>query len=147
MKVKASILGVSDLGHLANAATSGYLSGTDLATPFAPLDTTGQYWIRSGIAGFQANAAQHFYLPNQYTDPFGNVTTLNFDSNYYLFLQSSKDARGNTTTVDRFYFRVLKPSPMKDANGNLSAAALDTLSLPAAMALLGTCSEGDSLAA
>ncbi len=145
-KLNASILGVTALGHLANAATSGYLSGTELATRFAPLDTTGQYWIRSGIAGFQANAPQHFYLPNQYTDPFGNVTTLNFDSNYYLFLQSSKDAGGNTTTVERFDFRVLSPSRLNDANANLSEVAFDTLGMPAVMALLGTGNEGDSLA-
>src|SRR5207244_3547807 len=37
----------SALEHLANPASSGYLSGADLAAHFTPLDTTDQYWIRS----------------------------------------------------------------------------------------------------
>ncbi len=69
----------SKLNH---PAISGYLSGADLVLRFAPLpaaDLAGQYWIRSGIAGFAPDAAQHFYLPERYTDPFGNVTTLEYD--------------------------------------------------------------------
>jgi RHS repeat-associated protein len=145
-KLGQSIAGGTAHDHLAYDATSGYLSGANLASRFGPLDTTGQYWIRSGIAGFQANAAMQFYLPNQYMDPFGNLTTLNFDAKYYLFLQSSTDARGNTTTVEQFDFRVLAPSRLKDVNGNFSEVAFDILGMPAAMALLGTGSEGDSLA-
>jgi RHS repeat-associated protein len=145
VKLSEVIAGATAQGHLANATASGYLSGAALAARFAPLDTTGQYWIRSGIAGFQANASLQFYLPNQYTDPFGNVTTLNFDPKYYLFLQSSIDMHGNTTSVDQFDFRVLAPSRMKDVNGNLSEMAFDALGMPAAMALLGTGTEGDSL--
>lgn len=144
-KLNETIQGATALDHLANSSTSGYLSGSDLAARFAGFDTAGQYWIRSGIAGFQPDAAQHFYLPESYTDPFGNPTTVSFDQKYHLFLQSSEDARGNTTSVEEFDFRVLAPSQMKDANGNLSEAAFDTLGMPAAMALLGTGSEGDSL--
>ena len=145
-KLNELISGAPALDLLANSTTSGYLSGAELATRFAPLNTSAQYWIRSGTAGFQANAALQFYLPNRYTDPFGNATTLSFDSNYHLFLQSSTDARGNTTTVEQFDFRVLAPVMLKDANGNLSDVAFDILGMPAAMALLGTGSEGDSLA-
>ena len=35
-----------------------------------------QWWMRSGVAGFADDAAEHFYLPERYTDPFGNTTTL-----------------------------------------------------------------------
>jgi RHS repeat-associated protein len=148
-KLNDSIAGATARNRLANAAISGYLSGTDLATRFAPLPTTGQYWIRSGIAGFQANAAQHFYLPDKYTDPFGNVTKVDFgyrQKKYHLFLHSAVDARGNTTSVEKFDFRVLAPRQMKDANGNLSEVKFDRLGMPAAMALLGTGNEGDSVA-
>jgi hypothetical protein len=31
--------------------------------------------MRSGVAGFADDAAEHFYLPERYTDPFGNTTT------------------------------------------------------------------------
>ncbi len=64
---------------LQDAKISGYLNGTTLATRFQDLNTTGQYWMRSGIAGFAPDAAQHFYLPERYTDPFDNVTTLEYD--------------------------------------------------------------------
>jgi len=37
--------------RLANAAVSGYLSGSALADRFPGAETGGQYWIRSGIAG------------------------------------------------------------------------------------------------
>jgi hypothetical protein len=34
------------------------------------------WWIRSGIAGFQDDAGNHFYLPERFTDPFNNITTV-----------------------------------------------------------------------
>ncbi len=145
-KLSDSLQGVTAKDRIADATTSGYMSGAALVARLAPLDTTGQYWIRSGIAGFPANADQHFYIPERYTDPFGNVTTVNFDPTYHLFLQSAVDARGNTTSVEQFDFRVLAPSRMKDANGNLSALAFDRLGMPAAMALLGKGNQGDSVA-
>ena len=146
-KLSDPLQGATAKDRLADVIASGYMSGAALDARFAPLDTTGQYWIRSGIAGFPAKADQHFYIPEHYTDPFGNVTTVNFDPNYHLFLQLAVDARGNTTSVEQFDFRVLAPSQMKDANGNLSQVAFDRLGMPAAMALLGKGDQGDSLAA
>jgi hypothetical protein len=81
---------------LAASSISGYLSGAALANRFEDLDTTGQYWIRSGIAGFAADASEHFYLPERYIDPFGNVTTLQYDNKYDLFVQSSTDPASDT---------------------------------------------------
>jgi len=104
---------------------SGYLS-----------DSNGRYWICSGIAGFAADAAEHFYLPERYTDPFGNVTTLEYDERD-LFIKSSTDALNNVTSVERFDYRVLAPHEMKDINGNLSEVCFDVLELPVAMALKG----------
>jgi hypothetical protein len=58
-------LATEERGRLSDAKVSGYLSGAALATRFPGIDTTGQYWIRSGIAGFEPDAAQHFYLPER----------------------------------------------------------------------------------
>jgi RHS repeat-associated protein len=128
--------------------TSGYLSGAQLVARFAPTpasELTGQYWIRSGIAGFAPDAIQHFYLPERYADPFGNVTRLEYDSRD-LFLASSSDARENTTEVTQFDFRVLAPRETKDINDNLSEVFFDVLGLPSALAVKGKGSEADSLA-
>ena len=136
-------------GKLDDPDISGYLSGPDLAALFsAPgIDTTGEYWMRSGVAGFNANAAQHFYLPERYADPFGNVTTLQFDTDYHLFLQSSGDPMGNTVTVEDFDYRVLAPREMKDPNDNYSAVAFDILGMPIASAVMGKnrAESGDNL--
>ncbi|MDP1678679.1 MAG: SpvB/TcaC N-terminal domain-containing protein [Candidatus Nitrotoga sp.] len=132
---------------LRDAKISGYLNGTTLATWFQDLNTTGQYWMRSGIAGFAPDAAQHFYLPERYTDPFDNVTTLEYDGKYDLFVKSSTDSLQNKTEVTDFDYRVLAPREMKDINENLSAVYFDILGLPAAMAVKGKGDnrEGDNL--
>jgi len=122
---------------LEDSLVSGYLSGAVLADRFDDLDTTGQYWIRSGIARFAVDAAQHFYLPERYEDPFGNLTTLAFDGKYDLFIQSSTDSLGNTVTVQAFDYRVLAPREMKDSNDNHSAVVFDTLGLPVGSAQMG----------
>lgn len=119
---------------------SGYIHGADIAPAF-----TGQYWMRSGTAGFAAQAHRHFYLPNEFTDPFDNKTTLTYDGNYDLFIQSSKDALGNTsgiwldeaTSKPRFDYRVLAPIEMVDANGNHSEAVFDVRGLVVAAAVKG----------
>jgi RHS repeat-associated protein len=131
--------------RLSNASLSGYLSGALLAARFPGGETDGQYWIRSGIAGFAPDAAQHFYLPERYTDPFGNVTTVEYDLRD-LFVRSSTDALGNTTRVTHFDFRVLAPGEMRDINDNVSEVFFDVLGLPTAMAIKGKGNEGDNLA-
>jgi RHS repeat-associated protein len=128
-------------------AISGYLSGADLIARFASqpaADLAGQYWIRSGIAGFAADAAQHFYLPERYTDPFGNVTSLEYDARH-LFVASSTDAMANNTRVTQFDYHVLAPREMQDINNNLSEVFFDVLGLPTAMAVRGKGDEGDNL--
>ena len=64
--------------------------------------------MRSGIAGFATDAADHFYLPERYTDPFDQVTTLAYDP-LDLFVQTSTDPVGNTATVTQFDYRVQAP--------------------------------------
>ena len=102
------------------------------------------WWIRSGIAGFRADAADHFYLPEKYTDPFNNVTSIEFGA-YDLFIQKTTDPLLNETSIVDFDYRVLAPTQVKDINGNLSEVAFDILGMPAAMAAKGKGSEGDNL--
>jgi RHS repeat-associated protein len=139
---------------LADANRSGYLTGAALANRFAPLaaaNVAGQYWIRSGVAGFEADAAAHFYLPERFEDPFGNVTTLKYDKRD-LFVETSTDPAGNVMRVARtaanrlqFDYRVLAPREMEDINQNRSEVYFDVLGLPAAVALKGKGNEGDTL--
>jgi RHS repeat-associated protein len=132
-------------GKLKDAAASGYLSGSDLDDRFKSLKTAGQYWIPSGIVGFGTDPRAHFYLPQSYTDPFGNRTTIAYK--YDLLVQSSTDARQNKVSIVAFDFRVLAPRQLCDVSGNLTEVKFDILAMPAATALLGKGdgSEGDSL--
>jgi RHS repeat-associated protein len=120
-------------GELDNAGKSGYQKDGD-----------GHYWIRSGIAGFSAEADQHFFLPERYTDPFGNTTTLDYDGRD-LYIKSSTDPVGNTVSVKQFDCRVLAPREIKDINDNLSEVIFDTLGLPMAVAVKGKGSDADNL--
>jgi RHS repeat-associated protein len=136
------------LNKLNDPKISGYLSGTLLQTRFASIPATelsGQYWIRSGIAGFASDAADHFYLPERYTDPFENISNIEYDGQYDLFIQSTTDALGNSTSVSSFDYRVLSPREMIDANENVSEVWYDALGLPIAVAMRGKGSQGDSL--
>jgi RHS repeat-associated protein len=118
---------------LDNADKSGYQKDND-----------GLYWIRSGIAGFSAEAAEHFFLPERYTDPFGKTTTLDYDARD-LFIKSSTDPVGNSVTVTQFDCRVLAPREIKDINDNLSEVTFDTLGLPMAVAVKGKGNDADNL--
>lgn len=111
-------------------------------------DGSGNYWIRSGIAGFAEDAARHFFLPERYTDPFGAVTTLEYDP-LDLYVQSVTDARRNRVEVLRFDHRVLTPVEMVDPNGNHTEACVDILGRVMAVAAKGKRTgsgwEGDDL--
>lgn len=122
---------------LKDPKVSGYVPGTDLGR------SEGEYWMRSGIAGFANDAHEHFFLPERYTDPFGNETTLKYDQRD-LFIHESTDATGNVTALAkdaggklRFDYRVLAPVEMVDSNGNHSEVVFDVLGLPVAAAIKG----------
>ncbi|MES2673777.1 MAG: SpvB/TcaC N-terminal domain-containing protein [Pseudomonadota bacterium] len=149
-KLNQTVDGVfTALEKLRDPKVSGYLSGADLISRFNTLpvhELREQYWVRSGTAGFAADAAQHFYLPERYTDPFAKVTTLEYDGKYDLFVKSSTDAMSNTTLVQQFDYRVLAPQEMRDINDNLSEVYFDILGLPTATVVKGKGSEGDNFA-
>jgi len=138
-----------------NYAVSGYYKGKALfdGHPITPEPLENQYWIASGRAGFEHDAAQHFYLPERYTDPFGNLTRLKYDERD-LFIQSSTDAMSNTSGVaivppvtgePRFDYRVLAPIEMVDANGNHTEVVFDILGMVVASAVKGKGNEADNL--
>ena len=110
--------------------TSGYWPGPRIGMH------PSEYWMRSGIAGFASDAHEHFFLPERYTDPFDNKTWLEY-GNYDFFVQSTRDALGNTASVERFDYRILAPVEMLDPNGNFSEVAVDILGMVVAAAIKG----------
>ncbi|TNJ64555.1 toxin [Paenibacillus hemerocallicola] len=128
---------------LTDKKTSGYLSGAELIARLGA-NSAGQYWVCSGVAGFHADASRHFFLPERFTDPFGNETILTYDPRD-LYIRSSTDALGNRTEVAEFDFRVMAACRMKDANDNVSEVRFDILGMPAVMAVTGKGTEADSL--
>ena len=127
------------------AARPGFLaSGYRADVPHTAGATAGStWWLRSGVAGFAVDAAEHFYLAERYLDAFGVETTLAYDADD-LFVRSRTDARGNTTTVDRFDHRSLAPARLIDANDNHSEVAFDLRGLPVAAATMGKVLDGES---
>ena len=84
------------------------------------------WWAPSGVAEYDVVS---FYLPKQFTDPFGNVSAIGYDS-YALLPKSATSAVGTvysiTTTVASDY-RTLAPALLTDGNGNRTKVASDAL--------------------
>lgn len=116
--------------ELDDSTKSGYIKGSEIGA------IADQYWVRSGIAGFADDTAQHFFLPERYTDSFNQVSTLQFDP-LDLFIQSSTDPIGNSSSVEKFDYRVLAPLALKDINDNVTEVIFNVLGLPAALAVKG----------
>lgn len=123
---------------------SGYLSG-QRAVERLGADAADQYWSCSGTAGYTADAPQNFFLPERYSDAFGNLTTVEYDPTN-LYVLSHVDPVENRTTTELFDFRVLAPRRIRDINGNHAEAVYDVLGAPTVTALSGKNGEGDSLA-
>jgi RHS repeat-associated protein len=113
---------------------SGYQKGSAIFGAGAA--AAGTWWLRSGVAGFAADAASHFYLPERYLDALGNETKVEFDGDD-LFVASSSDALGNAVGVEAFDHRVLAPVRLKDPNANVTEVAFDIRGLAVATALMG----------
>ncbi len=118
--------------------TSGYVKGDVIDPAGATADPrlAHQYWMASGVAGFDRNLPFRFFLPDSYTDSFGNFTGIVYDDRG-LFVQSSVDARLNRIAVTAFDYRVLAPREMLDPSGNYAALAFDILGMPVASAVMG----------
>lgn len=121
---------------------------------FVPSEGDENWWIRSGITQFYdeekgetlQDIQNRFYAPLSYTDPFGSKTTVSYYQDYFLFLEATEDALHNRIQVEKFDFRTLAPTKMRDINDNLSEALTDELGLVKATALLGKDLDGNGLA-
>jgi RHS repeat-associated protein len=107
----------------------------------------GDYWTSAGITTYDA---VHFYQPTTYTDPFGNVASVVYDTLCLFVVEEHTSANPafdniTTTTID---YRTLSPSMVTDPNGNQTAAAFDELGMVVATAVMGPvgAGEGDTLA-
>ncbi len=124
---------------------------------YRDLDGDGRLWIPSGRVFYSPGAndtpAQeldfartHFFLPHRYQDPFGNNSVVAYDAKYAIFLVSTRDAVGNTTSAEPDY-RVLQPRIVTDPNDNRTEARFDALGMLAGTAVRGKAAgpvEGDS---
>ncbi|MEU4419672.1 SpvB/TcaC N-terminal domain-containing protein [Actinoplanes sp. NPDC024001] len=90
------------------------------------------WWAPSGQAVFGSST---FLLPEGFTDPYGNASTLERDR-YELLPVAVTDPLGNTVTVVNDY-RVLAPARLTDPNGAVSEALFDALGMVAATARRG----------
>ncbi len=111
----------------------------------------GNWWVRSGTTQFiegaenSVDAQNRFYAPISYIDPYSAKTTVKYYSDYYLFIEATEDALGNTQKVESFNFRTLAAQRMQDANGNFSEVFVDELGFVKALAVLGKGNEADDL--
>ena len=112
---------------------------------FPASDADDEWWVHAGHASYPAGAANFFYMPNGFLDPFGNLTTIAYYADYQLLVQAVTDAAGNVTSVEAFNFRSLLPELMQDANANLSEVRFDALGFVVGTALRGKGSEADDL--
>ncbi|MFC7548747.1 SpvB/TcaC N-terminal domain-containing protein [Plantactinospora sp. GCM10030261] len=122
----------------------------DLVPDLALLETDGGYvadatgwWIPSGRA--EPDPARFFQVV-ELRDPFGNVTTVDYDD-ADLLVRRSRDSLGNVVTAELDY-RVLSPRLVTDPNGNRTAVAFDTLGIVVGTATMGKAGQnaGDTLA-
>jgi RHS repeat-associated protein len=110
-------------------------------------DGSNNYWVPSGTVVY-TSPVNKFYTAEQFTDPWGNSTTVSFGTNnYWLLPVSTLDSKGNITVINTFDWRLLQPLKMTDANNNISEILYDALGMSVAMAFKGkdTGTEGDTL--
>ncbi len=107
-----------------------------------PPGETG-HWIPSDVATFEP---AQFYLPSSFTDPFGAVTSVQYDA-HRIFPTEITDDLGNTTSAEHDY-AALQPAQTTDPNGNRTQARYNALGLLTEIALMGKIgsSDGDTLA-
>lgn len=148
----------------------GYVRSNELKASgdFPASDPDEHWWLPAGQTFYSPNigdtapqelayAHQHFFLPRRLRDPFGQTTTITYDS-YDLLLQETLDPVGNRTTAGERApggtltrqgndYRVLQPRLLMDPNRNRSAVAFDALGMVVGTALMGKPEEhlGDSL--
>ena len=154
------------------ADRGGYVVSQDLkaAGAFPNTDPDDHWWIPAGgpftlptlappPRWSEAHAHVHFFLPLRYLDPFGQTTTVAYDT-YDLLVRETRDPLGNQITAGErdpdpsqplvhsgLDYRVLQPTLLMDPNRNRAEVAFDALSMVVGTAVMGKPGEnlGDSL--
>ncbi len=126
-------------------AEGAYVHSNDFKASglFPGSDANGEWWVHAGHAEYPAGAANLFYMPVRFRDPFNNVTTVAYYDDYQLLVQSVTDAAGNVISVETFEWRILSPQAVKDANDDISEVRFDILELVAGTAVRGKGAEAD----
>jgi RHS repeat-associated protein len=160
--------GVSLLPSPGNVLGAGGADGGG----YVDLATDGHWWVPSGRVFYSSNPADipakelaaaqaNFFLPCRFSDPFGNNSTVLYDS-YDLLVLETEDAlqqrspagtklsNGNKVTAgerapdgtiaNRNDYHVLQPALLTDPNGNRSQVAIDGLGMVAGTAVSKTAS-------
>lgn len=127
-------------------AEGGYVPLTGQTGWWAP---SGRVYYSSGTSDSPAmelaQARAHFFLQRRVTDPFGSVTTVDYDG-YDLLPAQVTDPLNNVTSAV-YDYRALQPALVTDPNENQSAAAFDCHGQVTATAVMGKAGQnvGDSL--
>ncbi|NEQ05875.1 MAG: hypothetical protein F6K37_07920, partial [Moorea sp. SIO4E2] len=120
-------------------AFSGVLEGDELEDYLAnqgKYDFESGYWWNPGLTQSYLGSGR-FYLPTETTDPFGNVTEIEYDT-YHLLVNKVTDAIGNETTVEAIDYQVLQPQKIRDINDNTSEVIYDALGMVVLASYYGT---------
>jgi RHS repeat-associated protein len=122
---------------------------------YVDLDRDGNWWIPAPRVYFTPlppsspqeldQAQAHFFLPRRVEDSFGNASTVDYDGNDLLAVQSTDAVRNIISVVNDY--RVLAAVQLTDPNGNQSSVSFNTLGLLTATAVSGKTGQnlGDSL--
>lgn len=115
---------------------------------YVDLDRNGDWWASAGRVFFlpapatsaaeQLEARQNFYLARRFEDPFGNVSTVDYDKPNDLFPVKVTDALPGAlanVTAATYDYRVLQARLVTDPNGGNSEARFDALGLMAGTAI------------
>jgi len=115
---------------------------------YVDLDGDGHWWVPAGrffyapapatSAQEKTQALQHFFLPRRFEDPFGSVTSVDYDDPHDLLAVRTTDALpgplANVIQATNEY-RVLQPRLITDPNGSNAEARFDALGMVAGTAL------------
>ncbi|AKT43566.1 SpvB/TcaC N-terminal domain-containing protein [Chondromyces crocatus] len=125
-----------------NDGSTRVTSGILLEGGYVQLPDEAGWWIPSGRQIFDA---AKFFLPTSVLNPWGTVSTVEYDD-YHLLVERTEDALGNEVVVTNDY-RVLSPVMITEPNGNRGAVQLDALGMVVATAVMGKLGslDGDTL--
>ncbi len=98
------------------------------------------WWIPSGQQKYDVSK---FYLPFESTDPFGNISKIEYDD-ISLLMKKVTDALENDILATNDYV-TLQPKSIIDPNGNMSKVRFDALGLVSASGVMGKLDTNDNL--